>query len=447
MKQIIIAFLIATLFLVAAVKALDNNFYFTIPENSTGCLPVFLPDDSGHYKEGNFTISIDTTAAINIHKINTEASPENQVTVPLCFSTSSMKNNDFANYTLNIISPATDMKFSGGFCVAGRKDVDIGEGKNPCDIINGNSELYSIDFYTRDVFAKSGDNVTVQLFALSNRDLALEITADSGLIVKPNATSINLKAHRTEVVEFVISGNKLGSLKLNSTAIIDRKFCVLPFCKKTAELNVVYDTGESGWYLSATPSYFSVNSVVSVPYKISLENYGDDKHVSIGIMPETGLASSIRTISADVKKGERKTIDINITPETLDKKTYRIDFTASADGIEKKRAAYLSVGELSGDIGAQFEGVDSTDPQIQLLKDRLLQAAVSGDVDDYTRLQNLLAASNKSPASQKNQTTLQPSKTSPLPIEYLVIPVAIIIILVVIYSLRKMSFVEEENDE
>lgn len=465
---IFVFFLVASL---GSARELRNNFYFTMPPDSAKCFSVSLPSDINLYEEDRITINTTTDAETNIKYIEVSASPENQVTVPLCFFSFGRKEGDFSNYTILLDSGKTNTEeIKGGFCIlAGREGTATGRPPaNICDFIIMDEKLF-------DVFFQYGDRTPLKketpgkipVRAYSQNKLDLELTIESNVDIQPKSQLIRLEAGKWTTFEFEAPALKQGNynIELIAEVVVNGTFCDskrLPFCKKQISSTLQVDTnGLEGWYFYVTPTSYAAYNSMPVEYTATIENYGDDRDFSVEVSLPKGLTSGFTKAVERVPAFGKKDFVVSVVPQAGAHQTYEIGFKATGDS-EKVVKSYLNFRDTEGRLNEYWSDIrDNVDPELRpvleaQIRDFLNEYRQKGiDTEEYASLLELLQKAEKGEnvtlSKGKQEASIPPEKnrrSQPLNPYFVVTPLlAVVLIIGVFFYLKRRGSVEKEEGQ
>ena len=399
-------------------------------------MPTYLPDDLGSYKPDNYTVKLATGAAVNLKYIAAYADTKNKVKVPLCFSAAGLKERDFFNFKINLSSSSKLFEYFGGVCVTKIPDVDVAKANNlnPCEILNGYNEMFTVELEQPIKYAAIGENATftAYLTAVSKVDVELVFSSDTGYREK---RFVSVGSDKTEITEFKIGSGYGGDYKVNLTAraAVNKRFCDYPFCRREIEgrLLVERDFAQSGWNFFVSPRFSNVYAKTGREFILKLENFEVEKEFKVAVNLPDGLEAEKTEIKGTLKKGESKIYKVKISPKTTEPQAYNIDFTATDGQTSILKTVVLSVGEAVSDgirigyIGAENES------EISLL---LVNPEGEVDVD--------LAGQISTNTPRKKQSDKQHDKpTNNTDIYLIIAAVSLIIVLLAVFSYKKAKVI------
>ncbi len=450
-------------------RELKNDFYFTIQPDSSKCFNIRLPSDMGVYEDDRVKIVVDSKAESNIKFIEVSASPSNQVSVPLCFSSENMKERNFANYSIKISSEKSGEEIvTGGFCVSSNK-TDFATGRpetNPCDFIIKDEKLFDIFFQYGDRMpVKKDTTAKIPVRAYSQNKLDLELAVKSGLDMEPKNQLLKLEPRKWETFYFEIPPAKAGNypIELTAHAVIDGKLCdseILPFCKKTISTTAMIDSlGLQGWHLYVTPSSYSAFNTLPIPYSAVIENYGEDAEFSLELKLPKGLISEFEKEKVVIPSGGKKEFLINITPQIISAENFEIGFVAKGD-IEKTARSYLSFRDTEENINSYWSEIrDSLTPETRIAIDAKIRDFVTKyrekgiDAKEYEELLSLLEKAKgeifvgdiKKIAETGNRPTIK--STDPFnPLIPIISVIAAVFLVSAVFYIRNRNKNQEEEE-
>ncbi|MBI4163313.1 MAG: hypothetical protein HY512_00505 [Candidatus Aenigmarchaeota archaeon] len=447
---------------------LETNFYFTMAPNSTYCLSTILPSDLGFLEDDKYTMAIDSGFETNINFIETEAGKNNAIKVPICFSSKNKNNGEFADYKIRTSGTKfSPFEWKGGICVSNKtQDTDKDSSKyekNPCEIVNGLSDLFWMDIFPEQAITVPGQEETFYIEILPSVDMEIDLTINSNAGININNSYLRLKQYERKQIELRVNPTLKGEYYLNATAkaIFNRQYCDLPFCKKEIGAKILVDGGKKiqGWSFLVLPRFLSAYNQKPIEYVAIIENNQEDRNFSIDLGLPPGLLSDTKSISGIVRKSERKEFRFNITfAENIPQK-YTIDFTATrgrnrsaglfpAEGdTERVLTAFLSLYESADDLKSQWNSIrdqvdDKTRAEIDDLVNKYLIDLKDGGFspDDYTKIRNKINETSTKTKTEKTpaSTTSPANQSEQMPVVVLIlIPVVVIIILLVLMFARR----------
>ncbi|HLD56798.1 MAG TPA: hypothetical protein VJA47_00725 [archaeon] len=445
---------------VSANAYLESNFYFTMAPNSTECLYTTLPSDLGFLEDDNYTLKINSGFETNINFIQTRANKENAVKIPICFSSENRKEGDNAFYNITISSnKLRDYEFKGGICVSKVKDVDKADPdteKNPCEVVNGLADLFWFDMYPLQIMAQPGQEETVYLNIWPSTDMELDINISTDAQINTDNLYFRLKRNENKPLEFKVKTPGSGQYYLNLTvrAVLNRKYCDLPFCKKTASAKISsggvgFSPSKAGtWSFTVSPRFISVYDTKPLEYTVFVENNKEDSAFEISLDTPNGLTADVKDVTDFIKKGERKQYKFNVTIADPNTRSYTIDFVVKAD-VEKVLTAFLSLYEAGDDIKRSWDSIrqtvdDKTRAEVDdLVNKYLIDLKDNGfDVEQYNKIKTKIDEARGRQGTQPTQTTGQiptaPKTGNVMDLIIIVlVPIIVVIIMIVLLFARK----------
>lgn len=456
MKRLILP-VVAFLLLMVPAHALMDNFYFTMPPDSSSCFPVRLPVDLNTLARGYYTLNTTSGFPLNLGYVRTFAEAVNVVKVPLCFYSRGKEEGDFAYYTIRAGALGLYSEFGGGICVSGGRDRESREpreGQNPCGLINGYEDLFYISFLGNVQWALPGTRINYTLLVQSMKPLDLEITFESGLQMTPGKVSVRIpETGRAEPVIVEVRAPNSGEHEIRARARVKLggEYCGIPFCMMEAKARlIVGEAFGSGFEVFVFPQFLSLEFAKPVPYTIFIENRDQEGSFTVETEPPGGLEADWTRKTLSIRKDERKELSLNITPQIQEAGDYTITFRVSSGGIEKFQEAYLSVRETESDILRRWNLVKGniSEPRrekIEFEVDRFIaDYRMKGlDFEDYRRIDALLKD-----AEQGIETPAEGQPGEPQPLNPLLIAISVLaIILILIFMFYKKSKPFEEGEE
>ena len=440
---------------IASARDLKNNFYFTMPPDSSKCLTVNLPSDIGVYEDDRIRINITSDAETNIKFIDVAASPTNLVTVPLCFLSTGRMEGDFSSYLISIVSDKSGLEVvKGGFCInsnttrtaTGRPQGSI------CDLIIRDEKFFDVFFQYGDrIPAKKDSPIKIPVRVYSQNKLDIELTVKSDLEIEPKNQIVRLEPRKWTTFEFTAPPVKAGNYNIDLTAeaVVNGNFCDskrIPFCKKEISSTIMVDSaGLSGWYFYVTPTSYSAFDTRPVDYTATIENYGDTQDFTVDVKLPEGLASDFTKTKEAIPSLGQRDFKISISPQIASPESFEIDFTAKADS-EKTAKSYLSFRDTEARIKAYWSNIrDTILPELRPVIDAKIQSFISSyrekgiNTEEYQQLLDLLESAkgqifvgNIQPLKY-NVSSRQPiKKLVPINPYILIIPLAVVLIIVTV---------------
>ena len=119
MRQVIIpiiVFVLLTALSAPPARALMDNFYITMPPDTSRCIAARLPLDLYTLAKGYYTLETVSDFPVNLGYIRTFAEAVNIVKVPICFYSQGRQDGDFAYYTIRAtaLEPYNQARFIHG---------------------------------------------------------------------------------------------------------------------------------------------------------------------------------------------------------------------------------------------------------------------------------------------------------------------------------------------
>ncbi len=450
---VILVFLIS---LASAQAYLENNFYFTMAPNSTECLYTTLPSDLGFLDQDNYTLKIRSDFETNLNFIQAEATKDNAVRIPICFSAKNKKEGEYSSYNITISGTKfSSFEFKGGICVSKVRDADKATTKlekNPCEIINGLDDLLWLDLYPQQILSTPGQEETIYMEIWPSVEMDVDLSINTNAQININSSYLRLKQYERKQLELKIKTPSKGEYYINVTAkaVFNRKYCDLPFCKKEAETKISVDGVKKadGWSFLVLPRFLSAYNTKPIEYVTVIENNLEDRSFSIQVDLPPGLKADTTNITDFIRKGERKEYKFNVTILENIPQKFTIDFVVKGD-VERELTAFLSLYESADDIRRQWNTIrnsvdDRTKAEIDDLVNRYLIDLKDGgfNLEEYDRLQNKIkeaqgSKTNQSPSPTASQSPTGGAVDQSQLLFIILIPIAVIVILFVLLLSKK----------
>lgn len=444
-KMLIISIIVFAL-LTGSARALTDNFYFTIPPDSSGCLAVRLPIDLNTLVRDYYTLETSSDLPVNLRFVKTFAEALNVVKVPLCFYSSGRKEGDFSYYTIKAGMYGLSREFKGGICISETRDMESreAEGRNPCELINGYEDLFYISFLEPVQWALPGTRINYTILVQSMKALDIGVKLDSDLRITPGEFLIRTpESGRADSVsiEVLVPASGEHEIKAMARVVIDGEYCDIPFCLMEAETRLIAGSKyRQGFDFFVFPPFLSSDFSEPVLYTLFIENFDEERGFDIRIEPPEGIEPDWVQKTVSIKKGERRELEVNITPLSREAESYTIRFTAGSEGIEKTQEVYLSVREIESDILRRWDSIrdnltETKRRSIELEVDRFIDDyRVEGlDFDEYKKIDTLLKEAEGFEPPQDGGGE-EPQPLNPL---LIAIPIIIIILVLIILFYRR----------
>ncbi len=440
-------------------EQLRNNFYFTMEPNSEKCFSLKISNDFRTDKMDSYKMDIATDAETNINSIVTGAGDGNVVTLPICFYSNGRREGDFSRWSILIRSESCHVGevWNGGLCISDIDGVTESEKQgNPCDLINDLPHLFDY-FLSTEHRSNVGEQVKIPLIISSYRDVDMEVSVSSGLNVTPKNSFYHLDGAKT--IDLVAKADVKGVYDINVSlnVVIDGEYCDLDFCKKQLStklyVGVTPTRTRTGWKFSAVPRFPSVTKIQPVAFLLLVENFDSQRDFSLGVNLPNGLETGFTGESFTLQTGEKKQIEVNVTPQDVRPATYPIEFVAKSD-VETRDVVYLLMQEIKSSINRKLNQLygSSNDPQAGQIKTIIntMLPGVSGskfDPDAYKNIQNVLSGTAiPGNITKTNQTTsVSTSSSQPIDPITIAIPIIVIALIIILVIYKKLKVVEEEE--
>lgn len=462
MRALIVLVTLALASLAAApAQALNDNLYFTVAQNSSACFDVSLPLDLDTLETDYYIINVSTDFPMNLKFINTSAAAGNIVKVPLCFISRGMDEGDFAYYKILSHSGRHARRWSGGVCVSEISDVDYIPGgpsgdESPCDLINGNEDLFYIGFLQPVKWAPTGSELNYTIMVRSMENITLELSAEgleyrfSRRIVETSSTG------KLETVDLTVGvPAKYGRYPLTVRARMKFKgeYCYLPFCMRETNATLLAGAlGGMGWSATLFPGYISSSSAKPIPYTAVIRNQEEEDVFEASLELPAGFETDWIPRSAVIGRGEYEMFNFTVTPPD-EIKTHEITLKVTAGGEEREYKSYLSVRGIEGDVKREWNSLRNnvSDSRLrseieQRVSQFLSQQGKGFGLEEYMSIKNLLSSARSgdgvSPPTGDNRTVAPPTEWDPLQIVFILVPIAVILVLILLFFRKSIKTAE-----
>jgi hypothetical protein len=367
------------------------------------------------------------------------ASAENPVLIPFCFTTEGKKEGQSgANFTLKIAIQGTNITrtISGG--VTASKIVDFDSNpipKSPRQVINSQADIFDIAFSKPAYFGLPNEVVNIKLSIQSYSDITLNLSIESDANVSLSQKFVHLSAGQP-VIDIELGAQAgIGSWPIAVRADVIE----CPICSKQAETMLYINESipeQTGWTASLFPKSLDVESGQTVDIKVTITNNGPMADFNISLI--TALPYTISQNLVVVQSGSSIDIPGQITLPN-EEGVYSIQVRVSSGNITKTDSLTISVKETDFDIKRQAEDIKSQNPELSQSVDSSLGkwSSSSQSLKDY---QDVIADLQSQSQPQIEQEQKREERANNWWILPVIVVIVIAILIVAILKVKRSHY-------
>ncbi|MBU0953486.1 MAG: hypothetical protein KKA90_03640 [Nanoarchaeota archaeon] len=474
MKKIISLFLVFLLPTVAQALPLTDNLVFTVPPGNVSCVSITLPDDLGVFTDQKINYTLESSASSEWDDLTTAnfgTDDNNTVIVPICFFGQANETACTGPFTVTATAPALAFTktYTLQVCSSTIGDVDIGTPQEPNDPL-GNNDLFAIGFLDSHPTAQLGTSHSLEFRLESFAEQAFDLSITSAIDASLQTTRVTTDLFNplVSIPVTVTAPATEGDYSITVTATMTE--CTGTSCTKqtTATLHVSEQQQLPPTFtMSLFPQSLDVPIEQPAEFSLQLKNGQTPLTVAIKLVEFPGLTYSMTEQNVTLGTGEFVSVPFTITPHDPNA-FYGITAIGTSGDVVKKASAALTTDELVSDIQHQLALLQA-DPNLSA--DQKEQANEIADAW-YTSYENAQYGSNLDQygAVQNQLASLENETTEKLPVDQqhvipaeepgkgasniifsfvitFIVPIAVILLIVVVFVLRKKSPKDTPLDE
>jgi len=332
--------------------------YMSIKPGKEMCTTIIF----GEHGRGEYTLTAFEPASggwIDNHFTSFIAGPENIIFVPICFSAVGRRTSENANIRVVVSTPTSgNVTYDYGICVANYEDVDVIEGKaasgNACDAMAGHTDIFTASLAQPEMYANPGESVSYTLMLDSSLPLELSISRGAEeMRILASKTSVEAGGGQQSVTIQLTAPNTPGDYAFS--VVISVQGCSIADCRREVKgilhVKAQQQRPQAGFYVWLTPQVSSTIGQTDKEYNVQVQNYDEGQEVTVTVNLDDGLESNFAPYTTFLEKGDSKRITFTVKPATAERRTYKIEATATGVGgvSMKSDPAWLTVDEMVAD--------------------------------------------------------------------------------------------------
>jgi hypothetical protein len=458
-----------------------DGLWLSLPPDSVKCVVLRLPMDAGLSVRGNYIFSVSVTPGARetwsdlSEQIVREVHENNTVLIPVCFDTAGDKpvGNCSAPYTITVSEEFTGTKKSwrGGTCVSEFPDADIRPGEEPQtgeevrEILNDNLDVFAAWLSEKEIYAKPGEQVSLNLSVQSSAEFDFLVIAQSQAELAPSQARLNTSQNDPlHVREFTLTapateGEYPVSFRVNPEDCQGESFCTR-FLEAVLVVSREEPPAMDGFEVRLQPESIDIKEPGGVIMTLSIINHDDEEATfTSSMLSEPGDATfGFSGEAVEVGSYDSHTRVFIVTPGSSSR-MYEIVARVESGGFNRSATSFITIDEMLADATRQAEGLGpESQARVTEWSDEHSDSEYGSDLQEYASLKEALDAARE---EQEGNETGPPidgngNEGTDEPTDFLslflgtILPVILLAaagLVAVVYLLKRSSGREQEEAE